>query len=305
MREVAFGEKSGAPVALALGFFDSVHLGHRKLLQRAEEIAKIRGIWCAAMTFKNNPFETMGKKTKLIYSYEERAMLFEKLGIDIVCVALFDDNFMRMSADDFLAILADTFDLKHVVCGYDFRFGKEREGDVKKLCQFCRSSGIGLDVIEKAVHNGKKVSSTLIREYLSKGEIEKANELLAEPYFMMGEVIHGRKVGSKLLFPTINIELDCQKLKIKQGVYFTLTTIDGIQYRSVTNFGQKPTFGLKDFEVETYIIGYDGDLYGKRVAISFIKKLRDTAKFADAKALKEQIYKDIEKAKAIPIDRLA
>lgn len=304
MRVVAFGEKYSSPVALALGFFDSVHLGHRKLLQRARELAQSCGIRSTAMTFKNNLFEHLGKKTKLVYCYEERMLLFEKLGIDVVCSAQFDEYFMRMSADDFLSGLLNTFELKHIVCGYDFRFGKEREGDVKKLQQFCRDNGIGLDVIEKAAHEGKRVSSTLIREYLLRGEIEKANELLGEPYFMMGKVIYGRKVGSKLLFPTINIEFGCQKLKIKQGVYFTLTTIDGIQYRSVTNCGSKPTFGLKDFDVETYVIGYAGDLYGKKVIVSFIKKLRDIARFADAQELKVQINIDIEKANSIPIDRL-
>ncbi len=303
MREIAFGEKCGSPVALALGFFDSVHLGHRKLLQRARELAQRCGIQCAAMTFKNNPFQHLGKNTRLVYCYDERALLFEKLGIDIVCWAQFDEYFMNMNADDFLSGLLNIFELKHIVCGYDFRFGSDREGDVKKLLHFCRDNGIGLDVIEKTMHEGKRVSSTLIREYLLRGEIEKANELLGEPYFMIGEVIHGRKVGSKLLFPTINIELGCQKLKIKQGVYFTLTTINGIQYRSVTNCGSKPTFGLKDFDVETHVIGYDGDLYGKKVIVSFIKKLRDIARFDDAQELKEQIIKDIEKVKSIPIDR--
>lgn len=304
MIELQFGEKYERPVSLALGFFDSLHKGHRELLSRLKEISGLYGFESAVMTFNNNPFQTIGKKTKLVYCYEERAWLLEKIGIDLIYSAPFDEFFMNMDGEDFLSILQDTLDIKHIVCGYDFRFGKGKGGDVRVLRQFCSQNGIGLDIVNKAAFDGKRISSTLIREYLSKGDIEKANELLEDPYFIMGKVVHGRKVGSKLLFPTINLEPDCQKLKIKQGVYLTVAEVDGVRYRSVTNYGGKPTFGLINLGLETYLIGYEGDLYGKRVVVSFIKRLRDIKRFNDPQTLKAQINKDIEGAKSIAIDHL-
>jgi riboflavin kinase/FMN adenylyltransferase len=144
--------------------------------------------------------------------------------------------------------------------------------------------------------NGIRISSTAVRESLEKGDIPSANSMLTLPYFIMGHVLRGRNIGSKLLYPTINIGTDKDKLQLPEGVYATITEIEGVKYASVTNCGSKPTFDEAAYGIETHIIGFEGDMYGKTVIITFLKRLREIKKFENAESLKAQIWIDIKQA---------
>ena len=299
MIELMYGKKYNKPVVLALGFYDSIHKGHRLILDKVKMLSSYYNCMPTVMTYLNNPYQAMNKNTKLVYSYEERILLLEEYGIEAVLQAVFDESYKNTSELDFLQTISNNLDIKHIVCGYDFKFGKNAQGNTLLLKKYCIEKGIGLHIISKTIHDKRRISSTVIRNSLIAGKITKANELLCEPYFIKGKVVHGRNIGSKMLYPTINIEYDNQKVRIKDGVYSTLTQIDDKTYISVTNCGNKPTFNNDVYDVETYILDYQGDLYGKDVITYFLDRLRDIKKFDNTEKLKEQITKDIEQIKIL------
>jgi riboflavin kinase/FMN adenylyltransferase len=297
MIKIEYGSKyTNRPVAVALGFFDSIHKGHKALFDSVKEAAKKYNCLSAVMTFKNNPYDILGGGIKLVYNYSERTALLEKLGIEAVICALFDERFKNTSAYDFLNVLTNNISIKYIVCGYDFKYGKYREGNANTLKQYCAEKGITVDIAEETKLNGIRISSTAVRESLEKGDIVSANSMLTFPYFIMGNVLRGRNIGSKLLYPTINIGADKDKLQLPEGVYATITEIEGVKYPSVTNCGAKPTFGEAAYGIETHIIGFEADMYGKTVTINFLKKLREIKKFENAESLKAQICSDIKQA---------
>lgn len=294
MTELDFNGKHGEYV-IALGYFDSVHIGHRQIIQRLKEYSKHYGCFSAVMTFVNNPYPVMGKDIKLIYTYNERLSLLKKLGVNAVIKSEFYEEFKNITANEFAEKLHNSFKIKHILCGYDFNFGRNAEGNAVFLKSFFNKHNIKVDILPEITYGGVRVSSTAIRELLIKGDIENANILLGEPYFVTGSVTYGEKIGSKLLYPTINIMPDAEKIKLRDGVYCTTTEIDGKIYKSVTNCGGKPTFDSDKYKIETYIIDYEGNLYNKNVKINFLQFLRDLIKFDNAEDLKKQIAADIEK----------
>lgn len=299
MTEIQFPNKIKMPIVLALGFFDSIHKGHRLILNKTILLSESLNCMPIAMTFINNPYSVLNKNTKLVYTYNERKLLLREIGIKAVISTEFNEKFMQIPADDFLKLLYENYNIKYIVCGYDYKFGYKGFGNIKTLENFCSGKGIGLSVIPKASVGEKKISSTLIRNYLQNGEIENANLLLEHPYFIEGKIMHGNKIGSRLLYPTINTEIHNDKLKIADGVYYTNVIIDGKSYKSVTNCGFKPTFNDKKYTVETFIIDFEDNLYGKSLTINFFRRLRDIKKFESVEKLKEQISEDIKQVKSL------
>lgn len=284
------------PIAIALGFFDSVHIGHREIISKCRDIAAVKGYASAVMTFRNNPHQNLNKATDLIYTYEERLKVLRLLELDLVINSVFDDAYMRTSADDFLQHLKHNFNIAYIACGKDYRFGHFGKGDVNLLSAFCKANGIELFIAPDVYNDDIKVSTTKIREYLINGDINNANKLLFTRYFIDGTVTHGNKVGKMLLFPTANIDISSQKLKVQDGVYVTCTTVHGKKYLSVTNYGKKPTFNDLSYKIETHILNFNKDIYGENITIEFINKIRDTKKFTSVEELKMQISMDIKAA---------
>lgn len=299
MTELDINCKHSKNYVIALGFFDSVHIGHRQIIERLKEYSQLYGCSNAVLTFENNPYPIMGRDIKLIYTYNERLSLLEKMGINAVIKTIFNEEFKNITANEFAKKLYNNFNIKHILCGYDFNFGQNAEGNTAFLKSFFDKHNIKVDVQQKITYDGKRVSSTFIRKLLLKGDIKNANKLLGEPYFVTGNVIHGDKLGAKLLYPTINIKPCAEKIELMQGVYSTTTEINGKTYKSVTNCGGKPTFDLDKYQIETYIIDYDGNLYNNKVKINFLQRLRGLIKFDNSEKLKTQIAKDIEKTKNI------
>lgn len=297
MRIFSLENKSDAPSVIALGFFDGVHLGHRAVLKKATEQAKSRGVLSAVFSFTDNKKE--GKKSQLgeIYSTSRRCELFSEIGFDFVIMPDFS-AFSSLSPTEFVDVLKNNFNAVAFVCGSDFRFGKGAVGDVMTLKELAVLRGIDTYVVDEVLLDGESVSSTRIRKALKDGDIKTANKLLGREYSIRAEVVHGKQIGTDMLYPTINQTFEDGGALLKFGVYASKTIYDGKEMPSVTNIGVCPTFLEKRVPTsETYIIDADVNLYGKSVEVRLLDFLREEKKFESPEALKIQIKKDIEAAR--------
>ena len=281
---------------LAMGFFDGVHLGHAALLRQTAARAEERGLMPAVMTFDTHPDSLVqGRPVPLICSAPTRAELIrEGFGIDEVIFLQFSDETMRIPWRDFVDSLRAELGTRHFVVGYDFRFGWHGEGTAQKLADYCADAGLGCDIVPQVTLDGIPVSSTHIRTLLETGDIETANRFLGHPYLLVDVVRHGYHLGSRLGAPTINMRFPEGVLPLCHGVYATKARLpDGGEHVAVTNVGVRPTVsGNSACTVESFILDYDGNLYGKPVHLSFFAYLRPEYRFDDVEALKAAIVGD-------------
>ena len=290
MQLTQFGKQLNSPIVICLGYFDCMHIGHIRLLEVAKERARQAKAKVALFTFNNNHLRVLGKDTKVVYIYEERLMLYESLGVDYVITATFDEHFRAKTGKQFIEQLKK-YNLKGVVCGFDYSCGSDRL-DSKQVKEGL--SGIcEVDIVEAICKDGVKISTTSVRKLLDESDIASVNGLLSEPYFLVGNVEHGRHVGSSIGFPTANLKLSADKM-LPIGVYGGQTTVDGKNYKAIVNIGQKPTFGLDYVNVEAHLIDFDGNLYNRTLKISLTKFLRPVRKFDSPNQLIEQLKKDKE-----------
>lgn len=282
--------------AAAMGLFDGLHKGHRAVISRAAEIAAQNGLSPAVFTFDTESVTSKGDGgVKYILSREIKLRLISGLGAEYVYSPVFAEV-KDMNGEDFVRIvLRDRLKAEYAVCGEDFRFGRGARWGTAELEKLCGEFGIKLfvvpDVKEK---NGRRVSSTMIRELIGSGEIQAANELLGSCFGFELPVSEGKKLGRTLDFPTINQIIPHGQVLPKFGVYTSETEVCGRIYKSITNVGVKPTVGCTAPLAETYITNFDGDLYGKTVRVSLIKFVRPEMKFGSIDELKKRISLDIE-----------
>ena len=271
--------------AVTLGKFDGLHRGHQKLVNRIMEYKspECDSVLCA--------FD-MGRES-LMTKDERRKRLEGK--IDYLVEYPFTKELREMEAEDFIDhILCDNFHASHIVVGTDFSFGYRKKGDAAMLAAFAESRGYTLDVIEKERYQGRVISSSYIREALSRGEVELAGELLGYPYEMSGVVEHGRRLGRTLGFPTMNIEPREHKILPRFGVYACRVQIDGKWYDAIGNAGIKPTVTNEHKRLlEVFVFGYEGDTYGKEIRVQFCTFERPETKFDSVEELKNQVMRDI------------
>ena len=280
------------PSAVALGFFDGLHLGHIEVIKRT--LLK-DGLAPVVFTFNDNTLlpKFKEKKGHYIIAFEQKAEIFEKIGAEYIYAPDFNDV-KDFSARDFVKkILKDLLKAAVVVCGYDFRFGKGGEGNPAVLKELCAEYGITCEVVPAVMVDGETVSSTVIREKIRNGDIETANRYLGYELSYNLPVLKGKQIGRTIGFPTINQQIPDYMVKPKNGVYKSWTIVDGKTYRSITNIGVKPTVDYDgDALMETHIIGFNGDLYGKIVRVALRGFIRDEEKFPDLNVLKERILSD-------------
>lgn len=283
---------------IALGFFDSVHIGHRAVISSARKIADDGGNTLTVFSFSGNLKKTINNKNdKIVYDDLERKELITLLGADEVFFAPLTKEFLNTDKKDFLEFINQNYNICTYVCGKDYRFGKGGLGDVEFLTEYAQKNGQTVFVQDDCIMDGKKVSTTLIKELLINGEIKKANALLKTPYSYSSVVLDGRKVGSKLGFPTINLKVDGEKQRLKNGVYFGHVTIDNKKYKTVINYGNRPTYGLDEVLIEAHVIDFDGNLYGKKIKLYFDGFLRDIKRFSSEKELIKQLKTDVDMVK--------
>lgn len=290
MQHIDFGKHIDDPLVLCLGYFGCMHLGHVKLVQTAKSFAKASNAKVALFTFSNNHLALLGKENKVLYTFDERLSLYEKLGVDCVISAQFDQNFRDTTGGEFVNKLCE-YNLKGVVCGFDYSCGRDRLNGYA-LTNLLRDV-CPVRIVDEICIDGIKVSTTLVRKLLSENNIYKANTLLSEPYFICGKVAHGRGMGNTIGFPTANVEVSEEKY-LPQGVYGGYATVDGKWYKAIVNVGDKPTFQVRSTDVEAHLINFDGDLYDKTVKISLTAYLRPICKFDTPTQLAEQLNRDKE-----------
>lgn len=284
------------PTIVTLGKFDGRHRGHQKLLRTMKALKDELGIPTAIFTFGVAPLSHMsGQPQTVITTNLERRANLEKTGIDYLVEYPFNEETRRMVPEDFIKdILAGRMNAKEIVVGPDCSFGYKGAGNAELLSRMSAALGYHLHVIEKEKDDQRDISSTYIREELEKGNVEKANELLGEPYSVHGIVVHGNHIGSSILgFPTANLEPPAIKRLPRFGVYVSRVLIDGVYYRGVTNIGRKPTVeGKNPVGVETYIFDLNEDIYGKMIEVQLLAFDRPEQKFGSLEELKARIEKD-------------
>lgn len=286
---------------IALGFFDGVHTGHGALLSRVKGRADELGAIPTAFTFDAHPSSRItGAVTPLLNSPADRADLMRRgYGIQDIIVAHFD-SMMRMDWQEFVTeYLVKENGAVHLVAGHDFHFGYKGEGNPQRLQTLCGQLGIGCDIIPKIEREGITVSSTYIRTLIAQGEMERAMEFLGHPHVLTDQVTHGKKLGTTLGFPTVNLHFSADVLVPAHGVYATRVWFeDGTCHPAVTNIGVRPTVETGNaVNVEGYILDFSGDLYGQIIRMEFFRRLRGEKKFPSLEALRTEVMNNAEETR--------
>lgn len=276
----------------ALGFFDGVHLGHQALLTACRDLANETGCAAGVVTFTSHPDSlVLGQTPKLLTTAADRKCLLSQYHMDTVVELPFDKALMTTHWSAFLSALVEA-GAAGFVCGDDFRFGAGGLGTPKKLQAYCKKRGLPYAIVPQQTLDGIRVSSTHIRSLLEQGDIANANRFLGHPHRLTGKVISGRGLGHTIGVPTANLEIPENILLPRQGVYACTALFDGHTYVAVTNIGSRPTVGGHQTRAESWLLDFEGDLYGSELTLFFHKYLRPEQKFASLKQLRKQIQKD-------------
>ncbi len=283
---------------IALGYFDSVHIGHRKVIESAKRIADFNNARLVIFTFKGNLKSVTSKKNeKVVFTDFERKNLYKKLGADIIVFKKITKRFLSLRKEQFLDYLNKKFNAIAYVCGDDYHFGKDRGGNVEFLSKFAKKNSQQLEIVEQVKIDGEKVSTSKIKTLLDLGNIQKANQLLGENYRVTGKVVKDRGVGKSIGFPTANVIIDSAKHNLKFGVYAGKVITPYGKFSAVINYGPRPTFNLDKVVLEAHIIEFNDNLYGKTIVVEFEKFIREVLKFENLVGLINQLKKDVTEVK--------
>ena len=289
----------GRPVALTLGTFDGVHLGHRRIIERTLTAAKEIDGQSLLMTFDPHPREVIGRKgeqTYLLSTIEERVRMLADSGLDACLVLPFTRDLSVLDAGSFFEeYIVRRLHAAHVVVGVDHAFGKGREGNAGALREFGERHGVAVTVVGELLMDGIKVSSTAIRHSLAEGNVRRATAFLGRPYCLSGVIVRGEGLGSRLGFPTANVEVPSDdKMLPRSGVYIVRVFFDGTAREGIMNLGRRPTVSRQmHISMEVHIFTFSGDLYGMHMRVELLERLRDEIRFDSAAQLAAQIQSDI------------
>ncbi len=282
---------------VTLGTFDGVHIGHQKIVQQLLNSAHQSNCESVILTFFPHPRMVLQDQSeiRLLNSIQERTELLEKTGLDHLIIHPFDKTFSRLTAEEFVKdILVEQLNIQKIVIGYDHRFGRNRTADIHDLIDFGHKFGFDVEQISAQQIEAVSVSSTKIRTALLEGNIALANQYLGYHYQLNGTVVHGRKLGRTIGFPTANIAIDVDyKLIPKKGVYIVQSIIEDQLVYGMMNIGTNPTVDGQELSVEVYYLDFDGDLYDKTISVSLLDYIRDELKFDSIDALKKAIQDDL------------
>ena len=284
--------------AATIGNFDGVHLGHQELIGKIKQAAKKNNLKTKVITFNPYPFEFFQWKKKRILSEFDKNDLLNKLGIDEIKSIKFDEEFRNQTAEDFFINTLVKENIKFLSVGKDFKFGKDRAGDIELLNELCISNNVELHVLDDFKANTVKVSSTLVRELLAKNDFIEASKLLGRPYAISGNVIKGKSLGKRLSTPTANIDIDNVEFCFN-GVFLGRITIENKSFFCIVNFGPKPTFDDYRQSLEAHILDFDENIYDHALSIEFLCKIRNQVKFNSVEELKIQINDDKNNAREL------
>ena len=282
------GNKVAENTVCAIGFFDGVHLAHKKLIDKTIEIGNNKGLKKAVITFDVHPKSVLfDLEYKYLTPLERKIEIFKEYDLDYVYVIVFNKEKAQMKPEEFINFYLQNIDT--LVCGFDFKFGVRGSGKVEMLKE---SELFDTIVVEEVTYEGYKVGSTHIRDLINSGQVDKVKEVLGDYYSVKGEVVHGAKKGRMIGYPTANLDTN-DYLVPRRGVYTTRTKVNGKWYDSMSSVGHNPTLNCRiDLSVESNIFDFDQDIYGEEIEIKFIKYLRDEIKFTTIEALIEKIDQD-------------
>lgn len=285
---------------ITLGNFDGVHLGHQRILKRLAQRAKRLGVSSVVYTFDPHPLSVVAphKSPPLILDIDDKTRRIAECGTDALVFARFTREFASRHPREFVEKELMPMSVREIWVGLDFSFGKGRAGNVEYLQSLGAELGFEVHVIPAYMKEGSVVSSSRIRELVKAGSVEKATRLLGRRYSIKGTVVRGKDMGRSLGFPTANLRVSSE-LVPANGVYAAFATIDGQTYRSVLNIGTAPTFGGKACSIEVHIFGFTDDIYGRKMEVAFVRRLRSEKAFSSKEALVARIKKDVERAKKI------
>ncbi|MGE5216607.1 MAG: bifunctional riboflavin kinase/FAD synthetase [Chloroflexota bacterium] len=286
---------------VTLGNFDGIHLGHQALIGGAVEDSRRLGVPSVVLTFEPHPLNVLApqRAPKLILAHKDKIQLLQNLGVDIVAVQRFDLAFAKLSAAEFVhTLLVGRLKVKKLWVGKDLRFGQGRQGSVDDLLRWGTELGFEVAVVEPILVNGRRVSSSGIRQLVSAGRVDEVKSMLGRYHFVSGRVTEGRRRGRDLGFPTANLALRTEVVPL-DGIYATLFHLGERTLLSVSSIGLNPTFGAGPRTVESYIMNFNEEIYGAAVRLSFIKRIREEKKFDSAAELAAQILDDVRHAEAI------
>ncbi|WP_300410553.1 bifunctional riboflavin kinase/FAD synthetase [Lagierella sp.] len=293
--------KLNSNFVIALGNFDGFHIGHQSLIDELVEVSKETNLTPSVLLFKEHTKKVLeGKTFKYLTNLDDKIEILKGLKITDVFITDFQD-IRNMTPIEFLDFLTKGLNVRAIVVGNDYKFGQFAKGNIKLLSEYCNENGLYLKILNQVETLDSPVKSTNIRKLIQSGKVREAKELLGRPYRVTGTVNHGYKRGRTLGFPTANITDLFDYILPKEGVYLTKTYIDGFVefYYSLSFVGKNITFSEDELKIETYILDFDGDLYGKKLKIEFLDFIRDNIKFKNAEDLTIQIHKDIETARNI------
>lgn len=292
----------GTPHAVTIGNFDGLHLGHQAMLARLQDVARSRGLPTCVLSFEPHPREFFApdQAPARLSSLREKAERLQQLGIDRLHVFRFDREFSALSADNFIKqVLGQTLQTRYVLVGDDFRYGAKRTGDFATLQQAGQSLGFDTEALPTVEVAAERVSSTAVREALAEGDLAHATLLLGRPYSISGRVVHGDKLGRDIGFPTANIQLKHNRPPLVGIFAVEVCGLDGSPLPGAASLGKRPTVKSPDAVpvLEVHLFDFNSEIYGRRVRVDFLHKLRDEEKYPDLDSLVAQIKRDVANAK--------
>lgn len=280
---------------VTIGNFDGIHKGHVQLIKRAVEQAKKRNLKSVVFTFENHPMRYFRfDSIKNLLTNEEKVELLKSMGVDIVVMIPFDEYMTKISAQDFVKkILVDKLKCRKAIVGHDFKFARKKEADAQMLKKIGEIYNMEVEVIKPVKIKGLRVSSTHVRELIEEGKVNHVKDFLGRNYSVEGEVIHARKLGRTIGFPTANLTIDNNILMPKNGIYAVKVYLGNREFYGATNIGYNPTVNGQSLSIETNILNFNEDIYGEVIKIEFLERIREEKKFDSLDDLKKQLNQDV------------
>lgn len=286
---------------VTIGNFDGVHHGHAEIFSHLKLKSRSLGLPSAVVTFEPHPLAVISPESAppMITTFEQKAALIEKAGVDYLVVIPFSKDFSQVSANDFVIdFLCGSLGMRHMIIGHDYAFGRNREGDFATLVKLGATCGFTLEDLPPIGAEDVIFSSSLVRFAVSNGDVEAASRTLGRYYQICGRVVHGREIGHSIGFPTANIATP-NELIPSDGVYAVIAAFDGIEVKGACSIGRNPTFGENERTIEVFLLDYSGELYGSDIVVFFVQRVRPVLKYPDAGALKKAISQDVANTRLI------
>jgi len=286
---------------LTIGVFDGVHLGHQRLIEELLKQADKKHLLAGVVTFRQHPEDVLspGKTLPFLTDIKTRTKLLKDEGVDFIVPLSFTKRMAELGARQFISLLQKHLKMRGLVVGPDFALGRQREGNIDALHKLSREMGFSLTIVPPLKVNGEIVSSTAIRKAMVDGDMKKIRDLTGRHFSLYGRVVAGTGRGQSLGFPTANIDVNSGQALPRDGVYAGLARVNGKNYKAMTNIGKNPTFGNAKRTIETYLLDYSGDLYGRELSVEFVTRLRDEKKFKNTDELKKQLAEDMRRSRIV------